>query len=74
MPKKPSVKSSDLSLMSIPAFWPMADCGGRREISVYRDLLHRHVSAMNVGAGKSASASALNSHCDSGPASSPIPA
>jgi len=24
MPKKPSVKSSDLSLMSVPAFWPMA--------------------------------------------------
>src|SRR5664279_1592656 len=24
MPKKPSVKSSDFSLMSIPAFWPMA--------------------------------------------------
>ncbi len=24
MPKKPSVKSSELSLMSVPAFWPMA--------------------------------------------------
>jgi poly(3-hydroxyalkanoate) synthetase len=24
MPKKPSVKSSDLSLLSVPAFWPMA--------------------------------------------------
>ena len=24
MPKKPSVKNSDLSLLSVPAFWPMA--------------------------------------------------
>src|SRR5665213_608024 len=24
MPRKPSVKSADLSLLSVPAFWPMA--------------------------------------------------
>ena len=24
MPKEPSVKSTDLSLMNVPAFWPMA--------------------------------------------------
>ena len=24
MPKKPSVESADLSLLSVPAFWPMA--------------------------------------------------
>jgi hypothetical protein len=28
MPEKPSVKSADLSLMSVPAFWPMAMAAG----------------------------------------------
>ncbi len=35
MSKKPSVKSSELSLLSVPAFWPMATAMMEEESELY---------------------------------------